>query len=172
MNSALQSKPAPSPKKEKDEAPIPQPRAFPRLLTCVLATSLVAVSLQYAPALHPRFGLVPETYTDRTNTVRILSSVQSKTGTIVVGEALALPPGSDKTHPSSLRYLRASHSLLGGVWIDQRAGNTDESFAAFDSHGKRLGDSIYTTFVLQEAVRLVNSTSRGNNWSNSNALIM
>lgn len=170
VNAALLPEPAPKP--EKGEVPAIQPRTFPRLLACVLATSLVAASFQYAPTLHPRFGVVQETYTDSTNTVRILSSVQSNTGMIVVGEALALQSDSEKTHPNSLRYLRASHSLLGGLWIDQRAGNTDEYFAMFASDGKRLGDSIYTTFVLQEAVRLVNSTSRGNDWSNSNALVM
>jgi len=77
-------------------------------------------------------------------------------------------PG-DETH-SHMRYLRASHSLLGGVWINDRAWSVDASFAVRDAAGIRLGDSIYTAFVLQEAVRLIDSTSRGNDWSGSEAL--
>jgi hypothetical protein len=39
--------------------------------------------------------------------------------------------------------MRADHSLLGGVWIGEKA------------FGQEIGDSIYTAFVLQEAIRLV-----------------
>ncbi|KAH8920528.1 S-adenosyl-L-methionine-dependent methyltransferase, partial [Atractiella rhizophila] len=42
--------------------------------------------------------------------------------------------------------LRADHSLLGGLWIDEKAVLTAES--------------IYTTFLLQEAVRLVERSSK------------
>ena len=41
-----------------------------------------------------------------------------------------------------------------------------------DSFGVALGDSIYGAFVLQEAVRLVNSTERGQAGLLENALIM
>ena len=40
------------------------------------------------------------------------------------------------------RYLRADHSLLGGVWVGDKA------------FGNEIGDSIYSAFVLQEAIRL------------------
>ena len=46
----------------------------------------------------------------------------------------------------------------------------DEGLATHDAAGNQLGDSIYSAFVLQEAVRLINSTSRGNDWSGSEAL--
>lgn len=41
-----------------------------------------------------------------------------------------------------------------------------------DSLGVPLGDSIYSTFVVQEAVRLVNSTRTGTTDAWSNALVM
>ncbi|KAF7352559.1 Spermidine synthase [Mycena venus] len=106
------------------------------------------------PYLHPSFPLV------------IHSSVQSITGLIVVGEAL--PPPSYQGGPDqemhSLRYLRASHSLLGGVWMGAKVATLDDVPPQVDSYGTDLGDSIYGTFVLQEAARLVNSSSRAGKW--------
>ncbi|KAJ6539617.1 spermine/spermidine synthase [Mycena capillaripes] len=106
------------------------------------------------PYLHPSFPLV------------IHSSVQSTTGIIVVGEAL--PPPSYRGGPDaemhSLRYLRASHSLLGGMWMGGKVATLDDVPPPVDSYGASLGDSIYSTFVLQEAVRLVNSSSRAGKW--------
>ncbi|KAK7061960.1 spermidine synthase [Favolaschia claudopus] len=102
------------------------------------------------PYLHPTFPMI------------IHSSVQSTTGLIVVGEAL--PPKSYEGGPDSemhsLRYLRASHSLLGGVWMGGKVATLDDVPPQVDSFGTPLGDSIYGTFVLQEAARLVNSTAR------------
>ena len=64
--------------------------------------------------------------------INLLARVDSCTGTIVVAEDVK----------RGFRYLRADHSLLGGVWVGEQA------------LGKEIGDSIYTAFVLQEAVRL------------------
>ncbi|KAI0036731.1 hypothetical protein K488DRAFT_75740 [Vararia minispora EC-137] len=99
-------------------------------------------------------------YTKPASPVRILSSVQSVTGLIVVGESLP-PAKSTFDYPYDLRYLRASHSLLGGVWIGSKVSGLDET-AQFpvDDTGTVLGDSIYSTFVLQEAVRLVDKEAR------------
>ncbi|KAJ7752763.1 spermidine synthase [Mycena maculata] len=108
------------------------------------------------PYTHPSFPL------------RILSSVQSTTGLIVVGEALPPPSyrGGPDSEMHSLRYLRASHSLLGGVWMDGKIATLDNAPPLVDSYGTALGDSIYGTFVLQEASRLVNSSANGasGNW--------
>lgn len=78
--------------------------------------------------------------------LRILSSVPSVTGRIVVGEELK----------HGLRYLRADHSILGGVWVGpRRVRQTDPAFEpTLDASGAPLGDSIYSAFVLQEAARL------------------
>jgi hypothetical protein len=106
---------------------------------------------------------LPQPYTHPSFPLRIHSSVQSTTGLIVVGEAL--PPPSYRGGPDnemhSLRYLRASHSLLGGVWMGGKVATLDDAPPWVDSYGTDLGDSIYGTFVLQEAARLVNSTSKG-----------
>jgi hypothetical protein len=86
----------------------------------------------------------------------------------VVGDILPAESASDKLH--SLRYLRASHSLIGGVWIRDEAVTIDGSAAASDEEGTPLGDSIYSAFVLQEAARLVDTLSEGR--ETQKALIM
>lgn len=54
-----------------------------------------------------------------------------------------------------MRYLRASHSLLGGAWVGDKVFARDPSKVLFkDEAGAPLGDTVYTTFVVQEAVRL------------------
>lgn len=135
----------------------------------LLVIAGIVIPFLRAPTL-PRPLLKP--YTHPTYPIRILSSVQSTTGLIVVGEAL--PPTADQeiTAIHSLRYLRASHSLLGGVWIGDKVATKDDAAPAVDEEGTPLGDSIYATFVLQEAARLVDSTDIGkkNKWEN--ALIM
>ena len=80
--------------------------------------------------------------------MNLLARADSCTGTIVVAEDVK----------RGFRYLRADHSLLGGVWIGKQA------------FGKRIGDSIYTAFVLQEAIRLA-KRERGDE-GEENALIM
>ena len=69
----------------------------------------------------------------------------------------------------SVRYLRAAHSILGGVWTDERVHVLDNIPPLVDSHGTRLGDSIYGVFVLQEAARMVNNTGKSHP---ENALVM
>ncbi|KAJ7094525.1 spermidine synthase [Mycena belliarum] len=127
--------------------------------------------LLISPVLqHP----LPQPYTHPTFPLRIHSSVQSTTGLIVVGEAL--PPPSYEGGPDqemhSLRYLRASHSLLGGVWMGGKVATLDDAAPWVDSYGTELGDSIYSTFVLQEAARLVNSSVKGASGHWDRALII
>jgi len=113
------------------------------------------------PYLHPGYPLA------------IHTSVQSDTGLIVVGEALPPPKGADEDlyRLHSARYMRAAHSLLGGVWTHGRVQVIDDTPPLKDSKGRLLGDSVYSVFVLQEAARLVNSTKKvETGWNN--ALIM
>jgi hypothetical protein len=137
------------------------------LLTYFVLMLLASASYRYSPSIHSHFrtGQLKAPYVHPSGNVTILSSKQSTTGIIVVGET---GPGN-RAH-SRIRYLRASHSLLGGVWTHERAMNVDASFATHDAAGNQLGDSIYTAFVLQEAVRLIDSTSRGDDWSGSEVL--
>lgn len=77
----------------------------------------------------------------------------------------------------AFRYLRADHSLLGGRWIVDGAGAVVESVLGEEMKGlmkgqeEGVGESIFSAFVLQEAVRLVN---RGaiDSAKEENALIM
>ena len=102
--------------------------------------------------------------------LRILSVERSVTGLIVVGQGQIVQPSEhDSGSAHTIRYLRASHSILGGVWVS--AADTELSAAA-DERASVLGDSIYTAFVLQEATRLVNSTEKGRQDAWDNALIM
>ena len=60
--------------------------------------------------------------------------------------------------------------MLGGVWIGKKVHSMDTSkdaWIARDVNGDKLGDSIYSAFVLQEAVRLIEKESKP-----ENALIM
>jgi hypothetical protein len=108
-----------------------------------------------APTLrHP----LSEPYNHPQYPVRILSSVQSTTGLVVVGEALPFPASSGVATIQSMRYLRASHSLLGGVWVGDMVATRNDAPPIVDSEGTPLGDSVYATFVLQEAARLVSNT--------------
>jgi hypothetical protein len=115
---------------------------------------------------------LPNIYTHPKYPLRILSSEQSVTGLITVTEWL--PPinhqGDDTMQ--SARYLRASHSLLGGVWIHRDVETIDNVEPVRDSRNKPLGDSIYAAFVLQEAGLLVNNTKAMEEGHRKNALVM
>ncbi|KAF8913768.1 spermine/spermidine synthase [Gymnopilus junonius] len=120
--------------------------------------------------LHP----LVEPYTHPTYPLKILSAEESVTGLITVAEWLppvGLESGKEEMLHSA-RYLRASHSILGGVWMHDKVHVLDGEQPIRDSLGTPLGDSIYSTFVVQEAVRLVNSTKKGTDDAQSNALII
>lgn len=128
--------------------------------------------------IYPQFGNpilphpLPQTYVHPTYPLNILSAEQSVTGLITVGQWLPPPDykGENDQHLHSARYIRADHSILGGVWTHDKVQVLDDEPPLTDSFGTPLGDSIYSTFVLQEAVRLVNSTDTAGKWNN--ALIM
>lgn len=73
--------------------------------------------------------------------------------------AEALPRETD-AEIHSMRYLRASHSILGGVWLYDKIYMLDGHQPLLDSFGTPLGDSIYPAFILQEAVWLVDRTEK------------
>ncbi|CED84782.1 Spermidine/spermine synthases family [Phaffia rhodozyma] len=82
-----------------------------------------------------------------------LSRVRSNSGLIVVGESI----DGDLTY----RYLRADHSLLGGRWIGKAARFAGERGMVGEGIGVGdIGDSVFSAFVLQEAVRLINRPPR------------
>lgn len=79
-----------------------------------------------------------------------LARTQSVTGQIIVGEDIA----------QGFRYMRADHSLLGGLWVGPSKDNLINQYGSkadlSDDIVVKNSESIYTTFLLQEAVRLVN----------------
>ncbi|KIP12728.1 hypothetical protein PHLGIDRAFT_97360 [Phlebiopsis gigantea 11061_1 CR5-6] len=120
---------------------------LPYVFTYIQSPTLPKPLLE--PYIHPDIPL------------RVLSSVTSPySGVVLVGEILPPTPAAVKagnvTEPHSLRYLRAGHSLLGGVWIADRVFRMDaQGPLDWDSHATAIGDSIYGAFVTQEAARLV-----------------
>ncbi|KAL1761582.1 S-adenosyl-L-methionine-dependent methyltransferase [Schizophyllum commune] len=136
--------------KKKKQAP--PPPFFLKLVSLVVlfAGARVLFPILRSPVLpHP----LDKPYNHTQYPIRIHSSVQSDTGLIVVGEALAIP--EDPRAIQEVRYLRASHSLLGGVWVGSRVRTIEGVPPLRDSFGAPLGDSIYATFNVQEAVRLL-----------------
>ncbi|KAH8830424.1 spermidine synthase [Flagelloscypha sp. PMI_526] len=87
----------------------------------------------------------------------ILSSVESVTGLIVVGEIhrTSSEQGLDQAM-HSVRFMRANHSLLGGLWTDIKVFVLEGWDPWTDSFGDQLGDSVYAAFNIQEAVLLAN----------------
>ncbi|BGP56049.1 hypothetical protein JCM8202v2_003658 [Rhodotorula sphaerocarpa] len=88
----------------------------------------------------------------------ILASRKSTTGWISVGEYSF--PTQDADGPAlPMRYLRADHSLLGGLWVGESRetlAHTQGTHHALDAKEVvRRAETIYSTFVLQELVRLV-----------------
>ncbi|KAG6830315.1 hypothetical protein H0H92_001250 [Tricholoma furcatifolium] len=129
----------------------------------IITVSIVSWALTFpflaSPILpHP----LPAPYTRPNSNIKIHSAVQSVTGLILVGEALPPPEDDNAEVPElhSVRYLRASHSILGGVWMDSKVNVLEHKAPPLDSFGTPLGDSIYSAFVLQEAVRLVDGKKK------------
>ena len=144
--------------------------------TQIRTTLLVAFTILWS-IISPQFTnpILPhplrELFTHPTGRLQIRSAVQSVTGLIEVGETLPSPRGEEDSM-RSVRYLRADHSLLGGVWTKDRAVALDNEPLIEDSYGAKLGDTVYSTFALQEAARLVDSTETGRTGEWKNALTM
>jgi hypothetical protein len=166
----------PSPRKQDDKKD-----EHPPFVSMRRSHGLQLILLVILPALHWCLGppLVPqpmrEPYTHPKFPLRVLSSVSSVTGIVVVGESLpsdAWVSDPSEHYPLSLRYLRASHSILGGVWIGDQVSTRANSTPLHDANGTPLGDSFYHAFVLQEAVRLVDTTDRAIETGREKALFM
>jgi hypothetical protein len=153
----------------KPEATPGRPQSNTSFFNVIIILAALITPTMRAPTLRRPLS---EPYSHPRYPLRILSSVQSTTGLVVVGEALPSAMDHDNTPVQSMRYLRVSHSLLGGVWIGDKVATKNDASPVLDSEGTPLGDSVYATFVLQEAARLVNSTELGKNAKWENALIM
>lgn len=98
----------------------------------VIQLTTTALAIQRACFAFPR---VP--YLAASNDLRVLNATDSVSGMVMVADNLK----------DGYRFLRCDHSLLGGRWLRR-----DE-----DSKVSDLGDTIFSTFVLQEACRLAAS---------------
>ncbi|KIY69737.1 hypothetical protein CYLTODRAFT_420421 [Cylindrobasidium torrendii FP15055 ss-10] len=162
--------PKPEPKKGKknktEEKPAPEVSGEPSAMQSKSTILLVFIAL--AATIYPKLAnsVLPhpltEIYTHPSYPLQILQSTQSTTGLIVVGQSLDPLPNAEPRdrQMSNVRYLRAAHSLLGGVWMGPKIWRTTPTN---DSLGTPLGDSIYCAFTLQEAARLVNSNPPAEN---------
>lgn len=87
----------------------------------------------------------------------LLAHRKSVTGWISVGEYDV--PGPDGDEDLTMRYLRADHSLLGGLWVGhsrtELARRTGSRRSPAEKDVVRNAESIFSTFLLQEIVRLV-----------------
>lgn len=157
---------------KEDENPLSLSSRRSHILELIIL-SLPVLHWCMNPPLVPQPIRVP--YTHPNFPLRILSSVSSVTGMIVVGETLPSNTGMSDTpehYPTSLRYLRASHSILGGFWIGDQVATRANSAPLSDANGTPLGDPIYNAFVLQEAVRLVDTSDRAIKTGREKALFM
>ncbi|KAM0789513.1 hypothetical protein ACM66B_000330 [Microbotryomycetes sp. NB124-2] len=86
-------------------------------------------------------------------TVKVLDARQGITGRIITAETVS--------RGMRFRYLRSDHSLLGGLWVGPAEDEAREAYhgQASENEIKKLAlqnaESIYSTFVLQEAATLI-----------------
>jgi len=162
-----------SPRRENDEGESLPSTSSRRLVPGLTALLFPLLLWRLGPTVLPQ--PLTEPYTHPSFPLRILSSVPSVTGIIVVGEILPSDtwvPDTPESYPSSLRYLRASHSILGGVWIGAKVSQRASGAPLLDAKGTPLGDSIYSAFILQEAVRLIDTSDRAIRTGREKALFM
>lgn len=183
FKSAFASKPKKSKKlgpKRKDVATA-HGKADPKKPTFTVVHRAIAAAAFSAlwVVAHPLFRnpVLPhpltQPYSHPTQPLKILSAVDSVTGLITVAEWLPPPTKQAKEDIlHSARYLRASHSILGGVWTNDKVVAMPGERPFNDSFGTPLGDSIYSAFTLQEAARLVDSTPKGKTGKWETALVM
>ncbi|GAA6006017.1 hypothetical protein JCM11491_004091 [Sporobolomyces phaffii] len=131
--------------------PHPAPRSLAtRCVLFALALGLahsVASTSSHCPTSH---RIVPPP----SKSGHILASTQSNTGVIVVGEQEI--PGPNGSSGYRFRYLRADHSLLGGLWTGVSEMELHRmGLDANEVEVVKRAESIYSTFILQELVRLV-----------------
>lgn len=96
-------------------------------------------------------------------TGHVLASRRGVTGRIVVGEELS-------SDGKWFRYLRADRSLLGGVWLGQEG---TKGLSKQEEKAKlSTGESVYSTFVLQDLVRLAAPANRPSDAPDERALVI
>jgi hypothetical protein len=134
---------------------LPPPSA---LAVALLVVAVLAPSFFQSPQCHPGPTVSDELAAASPPAVRRLNRRESTTGVITVTENLI--------DNEWARLLRCDHSLLGGLWIGQARrvvaqenGVRQIDSKKMDAEVLQLSDSVYATFLIQEAVRLVDRHS-------------
>ncbi|GAA6002921.1 hypothetical protein JCM10207_001898 [Rhodosporidiobolus poonsookiae] len=151
----------PSPPRPRKIAPAPPRHPRPASLSTRFCAFLAFAALAQLTALtntHCPTSLASAPLGPRElPTVRVLAAEKSLTGWITVGEQLVQMPGSELK--MEFKYLRADHSLLGGLWTGPNRYELQKKVAAGEEVSEievvRTAETIYSTFILQELVRLV-----------------
>ncbi|KZT36233.1 hypothetical protein SISSUDRAFT_1050166 [Sistotremastrum suecicum HHB10207 ss-3] len=138
--------PPPNSPKSKDSKPkssLKSPHRSP--LSTLPSLLLPALSLS-SLALTTRQTLTPRNFPILSDDGghRLLASSVGASGRITVGENIK----------DNYRYLRAGHSLLGGLWTGPKAHPASSKNPKSRKEAINLGDSIYSAFVLQEGALL------------------
>ncbi|GAA5926024.1 hypothetical protein JCM10213_007349 [Rhodosporidiobolus nylandii] len=146
-----------SPKPPSPSSSLPSfPLRIASLASLLLLAHLTALTSSHCPTS-------PSSLPPPSSKSRVLSSRLSTTGWIVVGEqSVPVPGGGGDEMEMTFRYLRADHSLLGGLWVGPSRWELEREQRARGGRGEvteqevvRRAESIYSTFILQELVRLV-----------------
>jgi hypothetical protein len=107
-------------------------------------------------------------------TLRILESRRSLTGHIVIGEISNTPQGDElEVLRNTVRFMRADHSILGGLWIGHSRLGYQDRFGTTPKNDEDVlwTETIYSTFILQEAA-ILTKPSRDEIIERERALIM
>ena len=124
------------------------------IIQLLLAASFAMLPQMQDPHCHAGPGVSPALKSlHNSSDLRVLDRRESLTGFVTVAE-------HRMSEDNWIRFMRCDHSLLGGLWVDdthramlhrvalQPFGGIDHSYTIEP-------ESIYTTFLLQEAIRLV-----------------
>jgi hypothetical protein len=127
--------------------------------TSAFAVALLALPVLFPlafdnPQCHPGPNVSDELAALSPPSVRLFNRRESTTGVITVSENLI--------DNEWVRLLRCDHSLLGGLWVGpaRRAVAKENGVGQIqdtemDAKAVQQSESVYATFLIQEAVRLV-----------------
>jgi hypothetical protein len=146
------------------------------ILVALLIIPVFPLSIFENPQCHPGPGVSDQlaalsSSSSRNTTTKLLNRRESSTGLITVSENLINGEWS--------RLLRCDHSLLGGLWIGpaRRAIAKDSGVARIesvemDAKAIERAESVYATFLIQEAVRLVDRSPEAGGGSQKQAALV
>lgn len=151
----MASTPVPKPAKEKVKtqatpaARPPPPRQASGLSTLLSGRILPALTVLTLATSYMTY-ITPRSFPIRSadGEHELLASGVGSSGVVTVGH----------NWKENYRYLRAGHSLLGGLWTGSKAHPPSDKSPKSTLAPINIGDSIYSAFVLQEGILLFERT--------------